>query len=244
MPKVFLPWTTFDIDRADFSGIAGPAGLTALKTLREEGFNATAFERRDRIGGLWSYSGDPAFTSVIDGTVCNISKFVVGFPPRQMHRRPCLLMGPILQTGFSDFPLPRGTFRGHNSDANLLKQARQNTYQETARKDSPTYATGRQVGEYFHSYAVHFQLLEHVRFQTTVRKVLRNSADDGWDVHVTDTDGDRILPFHKVVFGSGNESIPSWPSLPGRDKFEGIVMHGQAYKRWRRRHTPCIPLLP
>ncbi|KAK8037731.1 hypothetical protein PG991_001077 [Apiospora marii] len=165
----------------------GPAGLTALKTLREEGFNAIAFERRDRIGGLWSYSGNPAFTSVIDGTVCNISKFV---------------------TGFSDFPLPR----------------------ETMREDSPTYSTGQQVGEYFHSYAVHFQLLEHVRFQTTVRKVLRNSADDGWDVHVTDTDGDRILPFHKVVFGSGNESIPSWPSLPGRDKFKGIVIHGQAYK--------------
>ncbi|KAK8073274.1 hypothetical protein PG994_004173 [Apiospora phragmitis] len=56
----------------------GPAGLTALKTLREEGFNAIAFERRDRIGGLWSYSDNPAFTSVVDGSVCNISKFVSG----------------------------------------------------------------------------------------------------------------------------------------------------------------------
>ncbi|KAK8071466.1 hypothetical protein PG997_011669 [Apiospora hydei] len=129
--------------------ILGPAGLTALKTLREEGFNVIAFERRDRIGGLWSYSGNPAFTSVVDGTVCNISKFV---------------------------------------------------------------------------------LLEHVRFGTTVRKVLRNSADDGWDVHVTDADGDRTLPFHKVVFGSGNETIPSWPRLPGRDKFKGVLIHGQAYK--------------
>ncbi|KAK8024633.1 dimethylaniline monooxygenase 2 [Apiospora rasikravindrae] len=160
----------------------GPAGLTALKTLREEGFNATAFERRDRIGGLWSHSGNPAFTSIVNGTVCNISKFV---------------------SGFSDFPLPR---------------------------DSPVYLSGEQVSDYFHSYATHFKLLEHVRFGNTVRKVLRNSADDGWDVHVTDADGDRILPFHKVVFGSGNESIPSWPRLPGRDKFKGILIHGQAYK--------------
>ncbi|KAK7972288.1 hypothetical protein PG988_006422 [Apiospora saccharicola] len=160
----------------------GPAGLTALKSLREQGFNVIAFERRDRIGGLWSYSGDPAFTSVIDGTVCNISKFV---------------------------RLPHA---------------------ESQEKDSPTYSTGQQVGEYFHSYAVHSKLLEHVRFQTTVKKVLRNSADDGWDVYITDTDGTRILPFHKVVFGSGNESIPSWPSLPGREKFKGIVIHGQAYK--------------
>ncbi|KAK7947131.1 dimethylaniline monooxygenase 2 [Apiospora aurea] len=160
----------------------GPAGLTALKTLREEGFNVIAFERRDRIGGLWSYSGNPAFTSVVDGTVCNISKFV---------------------SGFSDFPLPRG---------------------------SPIYLSGAQVSGYFHSYATHFKLLEHVRFGTTVRKVLRNSADDGWDVHVTDADGDRTLPFHKVVFGSGNETIPSWPRLPGRDRFKGILIHGQAYK--------------
>lgn len=55
----------------------GPGGLAALKTLREEGFNAVAFERRDHVGGLWSFSPDPAYTSVIDETVCNSSKFIV-----------------------------------------------------------------------------------------------------------------------------------------------------------------------
>ncbi|KAI8629676.1 FAD/NAD(P)-binding domain-containing protein [Xylariaceae sp. FL1651] len=64
----------------------GPAGLTALKTLREEGFNVVAFERRDEIGGLWAFSNDANYTSALRETVCNISKFV---------------------SGFSDFPIPK-----------------------------------------------------------------------------------------------------------------------------------------
>ncbi len=61
--------------------MVGPAGLTAIKALREEGFNVVGFERRDRVGGLWSYSSDPSHTSVIQNTVSNISKFVVSCPP-------------------------------------------------------------------------------------------------------------------------------------------------------------------
>ncbi|ESU14164.1 hypothetical protein FGSG_07846 [Fusarium graminearum PH-1] len=41
----------------------GPAGLVALKNLREQGFNAVAFERRESVGAL-------------DDTTVNVSKFV------------------------------------------------------------------------------------------------------------------------------------------------------------------------
>lgn len=51
--------------------------MTTLKCLREEGFNAVGLERRDHIGGLWSTSSNETFTSVLDGTVTNISKFIV-----------------------------------------------------------------------------------------------------------------------------------------------------------------------
>lgn len=51
----------------------GAAGLTALKNLREEGFEATGFERNGYIGGLWKYSEDDQ-TSVLASTVVNISK--------------------------------------------------------------------------------------------------------------------------------------------------------------------------
>ncbi|KAI1348474.1 FAD/NAD(P)-binding domain-containing protein [Xylaria sp. FL0043] len=160
----------------------GPAGITALKSLREEGFDVVAFERRNEIGGLWSFSEDTTYTSVLKDTVCNISKFV---------------------SGFSDFPIP---------------------------KDYPTFLTGAQVAEYFESYASHFNLYPHIRFGTTVKRVTRNAADDGWDVHIVNSDGPAILSFDKVVLAHGYESLPVWPPMPNRERFKGTIMHAQSFK--------------
>ncbi|EQL02969.1 Flavin monooxygenase-like protein [Ophiocordyceps sinensis CO18] len=161
----------------------GPAGLTAIKALREEGFRVVGFERRDRVGGIWSYSSDTSYTSVIHDTVANVSKFV---------------------SAFSDFPIP---------------------------KEYPPYMTGHQVAEYLQSYAKHFQLEQQVRFKTTVRRVLRDELDRGWNVHVTGPDGDAVLHFDKVVLGSGSDSVAAWPPMPGREVFRGAVIHGQSYRR-------------
>ncbi|KAI1774974.1 FAD/NAD(P)-binding domain-containing protein [Hypoxylon cercidicola] len=161
----------------------GPAGLTALKCLKEEGFNCTAFERRDKIGGVWSFTSDTEFTTALDETVTNISKFV---------------------TGFSDFPIPKRI--------NI----------------SSNYLTRTQAEEFFELYATHFDLHQYVRFHTTVRKVVRSGTV--WDVHITDREGERVLQFEKVVVAHGCESVPSFPSMPNRHKFSGIVIHSQAFR--------------
>ncbi|KAI1502503.1 flavin-binding monooxygenase-like-domain-containing protein [Biscogniauxia marginata] len=139
----------------------------------EEGFNAVAFERRDKVGGLWSQSSDPTFTSALDETICNISKFVL---------------------------------------------------------DSPPFFASSDVAKYFDAYASHFELHRHVRFGTTVKKVTRNSSDNGWDVYITNSGGDSIMLFDKVVFGTGNQNIQMCPPIPSRDKFKGTVIHSQAYR--------------
>ncbi|KAF5236518.1 hypothetical protein FAUST_6503 [Fusarium austroamericanum] len=54
----------------------GPAGLVALKNLREQGFNAVAFERRESVGGLWAYSDNTDYTTALNDTTVNVSKFV------------------------------------------------------------------------------------------------------------------------------------------------------------------------
>lgn len=36
-----------------------------LKTLREDGFKVTAFERRKQVGGLWAYTKDSSMTSAL-----------------------------------------------------------------------------------------------------------------------------------------------------------------------------------
>ncbi|KAI0151658.1 FAD/NAD(P)-binding domain-containing protein [Xylariaceae sp. FL1272] len=160
----------------------GPAGLSALKNLREKSFDAIAFERRDKIGGLWAFNSAETYTSVLDETLCNVSKFV---------------------SGFSDFPVP---------------------------KDASTYPTSQEVAEYFEGNASKFGLHPHIRFGSTVNRVTRNEADDKWDVHITTAKGAQTLPFDKVVFGHGTNGIPSYPSMPNRNKFKGTVIHGQSFK--------------
>lgn len=57
---------------------AGPLGLTAIKNLREEGFDVTGFEARSYVGGLWNPSTDSSL-SVVESTVFNSSRFRSAF---------------------------------------------------------------------------------------------------------------------------------------------------------------------
>ena len=66
---------------------AGPLGLMALKNFREDGFDATAFEARPYVGGLWQYSNDSSL-SVAESTIFNSSRY---------------------RSAISDFPFPDDT---------------------------------------------------------------------------------------------------------------------------------------
>jgi dimethylaniline monooxygenase (N-oxide forming) len=66
---------------------AGPLGLVALKTLREDGFDALGFESRPYVGGLWKYSKDSSL-SVAESTIFNSSRY---------------------RSAISDFPFPDDT---------------------------------------------------------------------------------------------------------------------------------------
>ncbi|PHH80498.1 hypothetical protein CDD80_1265 [Ophiocordyceps camponoti-rufipedis] len=141
----------------------GPAGLTALKCLREEGFDAVALERRSEVGGVWSYSADGSYTSVIGETVSNISKFV--------------------------------------------------------------------MAAYMQSYAQNFNLEPYMHFNTTVTHVKRNPSNTAWTITFTLPSGTpQSLHFDKVVFSTGSERLPLWPSLPGHQTFTGQILHGQSYR--------------
>ena len=67
---------------------AGPLGLMALKTLREDGFeDVVCYEARSYVGGLWKYSEDSAL-SVAESTIFNSSRY---------------------RSAISDFPFPADT---------------------------------------------------------------------------------------------------------------------------------------
>ncbi|KAI1273295.1 FAD/NAD(P)-binding domain-containing protein [Xylaria sp. FL0933] len=151
--------------------------------MREEGFDVQGFERRDSVGGVWSYSSNTSYTSIVPETMANVSKYT---------------------SGFSDFPVP---------------------------EDWPSYLTGDQVGGFLRAYAEKFNLHQHVRFNTTVRAVLRDEAKSAWNVHIAHRDGqEEVLHFDKIILATGSDSVPVWPRMPGRDKFKGAILHGQNYR--------------
>jgi dimethylaniline monooxygenase (N-oxide forming) len=41
--------------------------MAAVKSLREEGFEVTAFERRSDVGGVWTFDESPNITSTTEG---------------------------------------------------------------------------------------------------------------------------------------------------------------------------------
>jgi len=60
----------------------GAIGLVALKNLLEEGFDATAFERNDYVGGLWHFTEDTGKTSVTkvkfsNNCLCMLGKLIL-----------------------------------------------------------------------------------------------------------------------------------------------------------------------
>ena len=53
--------------------LIGACGLSMLKTLREDGFKVTCFERRKQVGGLWAYTKDTSMTTALP---CELSNTV------------------------------------------------------------------------------------------------------------------------------------------------------------------------
>ncbi|KAJ5902564.1 hypothetical protein N7495_003092, partial [Penicillium taxi] len=54
-----------------------PTGLSMLKTLTEDGFAVTLYERRSQVGGLWAYTDNSSWTTALKSNVK--SKYTCGF---------------------------------------------------------------------------------------------------------------------------------------------------------------------
>jgi putative flavoprotein involved in K+ transport len=79
------------------------------------------------------------------------------------------------------------------------------------------------VVEYLEDYARHHGL--KARFGTEVRRIDR--APDGWRLSVDG--GDLVAPH--VVVATGHNHTPFMPDWPGREGFEGELLHSKSYRR-------------
>ena len=101
---------------------------------------------------------------------------------------------------FPDWPLPQGT---------------------------PNFTPGPVFQKYLEDYADHFQLRPRIRFGAQVT-ALSPRADDGpgWTLAVDERSGSRREDFDLVVIATGLYSNkPNVPIIPGRENFQGEVLH-------------------
>jgi hypothetical protein len=82
------------------------------------------------------------------------------------------------------------------------------------------------VWRYLRSYAEHFQLYPHIKFNTCVESLERSrKAIGGWDVRLTS--GEK-RHYRGLVVANGHNWDPRWPVYPG--SFSGEAIHACAYK--------------
>ncbi|NXO81334.1 FMO4 monooxygenase, partial [Sitta europaea] len=103
-------------------------------------------------------------------------------------------------------------------------------------EDFPNYLPHRLLLEYLRMYAQHFNLLQHIRFQTTVLSVRKRpdfSTSGQWEV-VTETGGVRESHvFDAVMVCIGHYQEPYLPlaSFPGiESRFQGQCLHSWEYR--------------
>ncbi|KAM8890206.1 flavin-containing monooxygenase 5-like isoform 1-T2 [Synchiropus picturatus] len=102
--------------------------------------------------------------------------------------------------------------------------------------DYPNYMHHSKILTYFRMYAEHFKLLEHIRFQTSVKRVVQRpdfTRTGQWEVVTENRDGQvEKHVFDAVICCSGHYTYPNLPlkDFPGIETFEGKYLHSWDYK--------------
>ena len=106
--------------------------------------------------------------------------------------------------------------------------------------DFPNYLRHSKFLEYLRMYADHFQLEQHIRFETEVVSVEQELDGGGrWSVTTRKTanvcDSETEV-FDAVMVCVGINSYINMPTFEGQDEFKGQLMHSTKY---RQAHIQC-----
>lgn len=91
---------------------------------------------------------------------------------------------------------------------------------------SRLYARGAELKRYAAHVADKYDLRRHMRFNTTVEKVVYDEPGRFWTVHVA---GQPPLTTRLLIMATGFLSQPRLPDIPGIDRFAGKVIHTAAW---------------
>ncbi|MDX2075840.1 MAG: NAD(P)-binding domain-containing protein [bacterium] len=93
--------------------------------------------------------------------------------------------------------------------------------------DYPDYPSHQQLLKYFQDYAKHFGVDKVTQFNTEVKHITK-TADDGWDVTLSDG---RVEHFDHLLVANGHHSVPKMPTYKG--SFDGEFIHSHDFKHNR-----------
>lgn len=91
----------------------------------------------------------------------------------------------------------------------------------------PEFPSGKQVLSYYHEYAKHFGLTEHITFNKKVEYAYP-SENNLWKVKFQD--GESKL-YKGVLVCNGHHWDKRYPHFEGQETFKGEILHSKDYKR-------------
>ncbi|XP_053735887.1 flavin-containing monooxygenase 5-like [Synchiropus splendidus] len=115
--------------------------------------------------------------------------------------------------------------------------------------DYPNYMHHSKILTYFRMYADHFKLLEHIRFQTSVKRVVQRpdfTRTGQWEIVTENRDGqEERHVFDAVICCSGHYTYPNLPlkDFPGIETFEGKYLHSWDYKGPENMHGKRVVVI-
>ena len=96
-------------------------------------------------------------------------------------------------------------------------------------EDYPDYPSHKNLADYFQAYARHFDLYQHIDFQTLVKNCALN--DEGkWLVTTVKNDVETTHEFDALAVCNGHHWLPRTPQYSGH--FDGDFIHSHSVKRF------------
>lgn len=92
---------------------------------------------------------------------------------------------------------------------------------------SQKFSMREEIQAYFRGVARKYDVLKHVRFETTVERAEWNDEGQFWETTLRDqrTKETFVKRSRVLVSGVGNLSVPRECEIPGADKYEGSLFH-------------------
>ncbi|KHJ43814.1 pyridine nucleotide-disulfide oxidoreductase [Trichuris suis] len=102
---------------------------------------------------------------------------------------------------------------------------------------SNSFVSHEVVAQYLQDYADYHNLLPLIKFMHLVVRLEHDgtaaaAGHEPWKVTVKNLKTGQIETelFHSVFVCNGHLSVPKMPSIPGRDMFDGVIMHTRDYR--------------